>query len=146
MKNICENVAESLRQAFRALARLPGLRHLFWAYKIVGRWTHHRLPRGLFARSLLIIIIPMLLLQAVVATVFMERHWQMVTRRLADAVTGDIAAIIDLIDTTDADYQEEIVSIAARDMGLRVAIEPGGKLPPPLPKPFLACWIRCWRS
>ena len=36
-------------------------------------------------------------MQAVVATVFMERHWQMVTRRLADAVTGDIAAIIDLI-------------------------------------------------
>ncbi|AMM86879.1 ATP-binding protein [Martelella sp. AD-3] len=115
---------------------MPGLRHLYYAYKTVARWTHHRLPRGLFARSLLIIIMPMLLLQAVVATVFMERHWQMVTHRLADAVTGDIAAIINLIDTTDPDYQDEIVSIAARDMGLRVAIEPDGKLPPPLPKPF----------
>ncbi|QQM32722.1 HAMP domain-containing protein [Martelella lutilitoris] len=115
---------------------MPGLRHLYYAYKTVARWTHHRLPRGLFARSLLIIIMPMLLLQAVVATVFMERHWQMVTHRLADAVTGDIAAIIDLIETTDPDYQDEIVAIADSDMGLRVAIEPDGKLPPPLPKPF----------
>ncbi len=136
LKDACEKIADSLHAAFRAVVRLPGLRHLYYAYKTVARWTHHRLPRGLFARSLLIIIIPMLLLQAVVATVFMERHWQMVTHRLADAVTGDIAAIIDLIDTTDPDYEDEIVSIAARDMGLRVAIEPGGKLPPPLPKPF----------
>ncbi|MBB4121495.1 two-component system osmolarity sensor histidine kinase EnvZ [Martelella radicis] len=136
LTDICETVADGLRRAFRTVVRLPGLRHLYYAYKTVARWTHHRLPRGLFARSLLIIIIPMLLLQAVVATVFMERHWQMVTHRLADAVTGDIAAIIDLIETTDTDYQDEIISIAARDMGLRVAIEPGGKLPPPLPKPF----------
>ncbi|WP_394706121.1 ATP-binding protein [uncultured Martelella sp.] len=121
---------------FRAIAGLPGLRQLCGAYNTVARWTHHRLPRGFFARSLLISIIPMLLLQAVVAAVFMERHWQMVTERLSDAVTGDIAAIIDLIDTTDPDYEDEIISIAARDMGLRVALEPDGKLPPPLPKPF----------
>ncbi len=136
LKDVCGKLADRLHTAYRALVRLPGLRHLYYAYKTVARWTHHRLPRGLFARSLLIIIMPMLLLQAVVATVFMERHWQMVTHRLADAVTGDIAAIINLIDTTDPDYQDEIVSIAARDMGLRVAIEPDGKLPPPLPKPF----------
>ena len=136
LKDACGKLADRLHTAYRAVVRLPGLRHLYYAYKTVARWTHHRLPRGLFARSLLIIIMPMLLLQAVVATVFMERHWQMVTHRLADAVTGDIAAIINLIDTTDPDYQDEIVSIAARDMGLRVAIEPDGKLPPPLPKPF----------
>ncbi|AJY48115.1 ATPase [Martelella endophytica] len=110
--------------------------HTLFVYKNIARWTHHRLPRGLFARSLLIIIVPMLLLQAVVATVFMERHWQMVTRRLADAVTGDITAVIDLLDATDDRYQRDILRIAARDMGLRASIEPGGQLPPPLPKPF----------
>ena len=136
VQTACERAAHALRRRTRELERLPGLRHVAGAYKVIARWTHHRLPRGLFARSLLIIIIPMLLLQAVVATVFMERHWQMVTRRLADAVTGDIAAIIDLIDVTGDEYESEIVSIAARDMGLRVAFEPGAKLPPPLPKPF----------
>ncbi|MGO7697051.1 hypothetical protein, partial [Rhizobium leguminosarum] len=39
---------------------------------------------------------PMVLLQSVVAAVFMERHWQMVTERLSLAVTRDIAAIIEI--------------------------------------------------
>ncbi|WP_432419997.1 ATP-binding protein [Martelella mediterranea] len=125
-----------MRQTARVLSRQPGLRQFAGAYKVFARWTHHRLPRGLFARSLLIIIIPMLLLQAVVATVFMERHWQMVTERLSGAVTGDIAAIIDMLDATNGDHQRDIVRIAARDMGLRISIEPDGELPPPLPKPF----------
>ena len=130
--------SKSWRQTIRLIAHQPGIRHFLGGYKTVARWIHHRIPRGLFARSLLIIIIPMLLLQAVVAAVFMERHWEMVTRRLSDAVTGDIAAIIDLIENTDVAYRREIITIAARDMGLRVAIEPDGQLPPPLPKPFFA--------
>ena len=45
-----------------------------------------RMPKGLYARSLIIIIAPMVLLQSVVAFVFMERHWQTVTQRLSAAV------------------------------------------------------------
>ena len=33
------------------------------------------MPNGLYARALLIIIVPMVVLQSVVAFVFMERHW-----------------------------------------------------------------------
>ena len=33
------------------------------------------MPKGLYARALLIIIAPMVILQSVVAFVFMERHW-----------------------------------------------------------------------
>ena len=56
-------------------------------WKRLGRWLRRQLPTGLYARSLLIIIIPMVLLQSVVAFVFMERHWQLVTQRLSTAVT-----------------------------------------------------------
>ena len=38
----------------------------------------------------------MVVLQSVVAFVFMERHWNTVTRRLSAAVTQDIAALIDV--------------------------------------------------
>ncbi len=34
------------------------------------------MPKGLYARSLIIIVAPIVILQAVVAFVFMERHWQ----------------------------------------------------------------------
>ena len=54
------------------------------------------MPTGLYARSLLIIVTPMVILQSVVAFVFMERHWNTVTRRLSAAVTQDIAGLIDV--------------------------------------------------
>src|SRR6202047_3633286 len=54
------------------------------------------MPTGLYARALLIMIVPMVVLQSVVAFVFMERHWNTVTRRLSAAVVQDIAALIDV--------------------------------------------------
>ena len=41
------------------------------------------MPTGLYARALLIMIVPMVILQSVVAFVFMERHWNTVTLRLS---------------------------------------------------------------
>jgi len=61
-----------------------------------ARWFGRFLPKGLYARALIIIIAPVILLQSVVAYVFMERHYQLVTRRLSSAVTGDIAALIQI--------------------------------------------------
>ncbi|MBR0554938.1 HAMP domain-containing protein [Ciceribacter sp. L1K23] len=109
------------------------------AYKRVTRWIRRRLPTGLFARSLLIIIVPILILQTVVAFVFMERHWQTVTQRLSSSVTQEIAAIIDIIETYphEADYGE-LVRIVEDNLGMRISVEPGEKLPAPRPKPFFS--------
>ena len=66
------------------------------------------MPKGLYGRALIIIIAPMVLLQSVLAFVFMERHWQTVTQRLSQAVTADIAAIIEIIETypQDSDFEQ----------------------------------------
>ena len=61
-----------------------------------ARWIAEMMPKGLYARSLLIVILPMVILQSVIAYFFMERHWQTVTQRLSGAVVQDIAAVIDL--------------------------------------------------
>ncbi|NVP57829.1 ATP-binding protein [Mycoplana rhizolycopersici] len=106
-------------------------------WRRVAKWLRRQLPTGLYTRSLLIIIIPMVLLQSVVAFVFMERHWQLVTERLSMAVTRDIAALIDLIDTFPNDGADaEIMRIARDRLNLNIAIERGDQLPPPRPKPF----------
>ncbi|OCP09224.1 MULTISPECIES: ATP-binding protein [unclassified Ensifer] len=108
------------------------------AWRRFTRWLRRRLPMGLYARSLLIVIIPMVLLQSVVAFIFMERHWQLVTQRLSAAVTGDIAAIVDLIDTFPADRDiAEIIRIARDQLDLNISVDPPGELPPPRPSPFL---------
>ena len=48
----------------------------------VGNSFKGWMPSGLYARALLIMIVPMVVLQSVVAFVFMERHWNTVTRHL----------------------------------------------------------------
>ena len=44
------------------------------------------MPKGLYGRAPLIIIAPMVILQSVVAFMFMERHWNQVTHRLSAGV------------------------------------------------------------
>ena len=56
------------------------------------------LPRTLFGRALLIIVTPLLLMQAVTAYVFYERHWDTLTRRLVSNLAGDIGLIVRQID------------------------------------------------
>ncbi len=103
--------------------------------RTVGRW----LPKRLYARSLIIVIAPMLLLQSVIAFVFMERHWQTVTERLSTAVTRDIAAIIDMIETwpQEADVARTI-RIAQERLQLKIDLLPPDPLPPPGSKPFFS--------
>ena len=54
------------------------------------------LPKGLYSRSLLIIIIPVVVLQGILTFVFLDRHWQLVTRKLSSAVASEIATFIDV--------------------------------------------------
>jgi two-component system osmolarity sensor histidine kinase EnvZ len=97
------------------------------------------MPKGLYARSLLIILMPVVLLQAFVAFVFMERHYQTVTARLSAAVVADIAAIIDIMATyPQSSDHAEIVRIAKERLGLTIAILPPNPLPPPTEKPFFS--------
>jgi two-component system osmolarity sensor histidine kinase EnvZ len=95
------------------------------------------MPKGLYARALLIIILPMVILQSVLAFVFMERHWNLVTQRLSAAVVQDIAALIDVYATFKAD-RAQIRRIAQEKLGLVVDFLPTSELPAPGPKPFFS--------
>jgi two-component system osmolarity sensor histidine kinase EnvZ len=97
------------------------------------------MPKGLYARSLLIIIMPMVVLQSVVAFVFMERHWNSVTRHLSSAVVGDIAALIDVYKTFPQEKDNiRIRKIALERLGLVLDFLPISDMPPPGPKPFFS--------
>src|SRR6476661_5018420 len=97
------------------------------------------MPTGLYARALLIMIVPMVVLQSVVAFVFMERHWNTVTRRLSAAVVADVAGLIDVYKTYPQDKDRtQIRRIAQQRLGLVVDFLPVGDMPPPGPKPFFS--------
>jgi two-component system osmolarity sensor histidine kinase EnvZ len=97
------------------------------------------MPKGLYARALLIMIVPMVVLQSVVAFVFMERHWNTVTRRLSTAVVQDVAALIDIYKDYPQDKDRATIRrIAQQRLGLVVDFLPPGDMPPPGPKPFFS--------
>jgi two-component system osmolarity sensor histidine kinase EnvZ len=54
-------------------------------------------PRGLLGRSLLIILLPLLILQGVALQVFYGSHLDVISRRLAGAVAGEIGFVIELM-------------------------------------------------
>jgi two-component system osmolarity sensor histidine kinase EnvZ len=114
-------------------------RRLFGGYSRIDRYFKSILPKGLYARALFIIIAPMVILQSVVAFVFMERHWNMVTRRLSAAVVQDITALIDVRKGLPQDHNDaELRRIAQDRLGLVVDFLPVTELPPLGPKPFFS--------
>jgi two-component system osmolarity sensor histidine kinase EnvZ len=144
--NGVRNALTRLREAWEWYDAIPPVRRIHSAlgqvadgWRRVARWVNSGMPKGLYARALLIIIAPMVILQSVIAFVFMERHWNVVTQRLSASVVQDIAALIDIYrgHPQDAD-QAQIRRIAQERLGLVVDFLPLTDMPPPGPKPFFS--------
>jgi two-component system, OmpR family, osmolarity sensor histidine kinase EnvZ len=119
-------------------SRLASLREALAAFHVSATaWFSEALPKGLFARALLIIITPIVVLEGVIAFVFMERHWQSVTRRLSEATARNIAVLIELYDTNkDSTANTRLIELARDKLNLTMQILPPDDLPAPAPKPF----------
>ncbi len=98
------------------------------------------LPRSLLGRSLMIIVTPIVLVQAVSAFIFFDAHWETVTLRMARGVAGDIAAVVRLMDMNDDPAQWRNILLAAEDhMQLEISLLEGEILinAPPSPIPSI---------
>jgi two-component system osmolarity sensor histidine kinase EnvZ len=94
-----------------------------------------RMPKGLYARALIIIIAPMVLLQSVLTFVFLERHWQTVTKRLSTVTVQNIAMMMDLYQANPQEG-DALSRLAEQNLGMRVNFVPGEDLPQVRSKPF----------
>jgi two-component system osmolarity sensor histidine kinase EnvZ len=84
------------------------------------------LPRSLFGRTLLIIVLPTLITLAAATFVFFDRHWTTVTNRLANAIAGDVAVVVDLLEkSSNPESTAAVVHLASDKMNLYVTFEPG---------------------
>ena len=63
----------------------------------LGASVKRMMPRSLLGRSLLIILLPLVLLQAVAFTIFYGTYLDLVSRRLAFAIAGEISQTIELM-------------------------------------------------
>ncbi|PJI91762.1 two-component system osmolarity sensor histidine kinase EnvZ [Yoonia maricola] len=58
-------------------------------------WLKKYMPRGIYARAGLILVLPILLLQLLVSVVFIQRHFEGVTRSMTSAVNIELRFLVD---------------------------------------------------
>ena len=58
---------------------------------------HRLVPRGLLGRALLIILVPLVVLQVISLYLFYGSHLDVISRRLAGGVAGDVAMVVELL-------------------------------------------------
>jgi len=93
------------------------------------------MPRGLFGRSLIIIVAPIFLLQAIVTYVFFERDLETTTRRMARDVAADTAFSHRLGGQLPGAGEPEAAGAGRASAALRSGFEPGAKIVVPAPSP-----------
>jgi len=57
-------------------------------------WLKKYMPRGIYARAALILILPVLLLQLLVSVIFIQRHFEGVTRLMTSAVNIELRFLV----------------------------------------------------
>ncbi len=86
------------------------------------------MPRGLYPRSILIAIVPVVLLLAAASYVFYDLHWRQTSRKLSQGVASDIAYILAL--RADGRLPNAAISdLAEQHHRLQVDFQPGAELP-----------------
>src|SRR5690349_21346529 len=86
-------------------------------------------PRSLFWRSLLIVVVPLLILQILLTYVFYNRHWDTVTRWLAFGVASEVALLAETIEEAPTlQARDAFVERAQRSTDLDIVLTPGGRL------------------
>jgi two-component system, OmpR family, osmolarity sensor histidine kinase EnvZ len=94
------------------------------------RWFKRALPRSLWGRSLLIIVLPMVLLELLATWFFYDRVWDTVVRRLSTAVAGDIGFTLNSLSTADSRAERDFLLARSGDVTeLVYAFREGERLP-----------------
>ena len=120
----------------------PGLdasehRKVSWRFK---RFLERHLPDRLYQRSLIIVIAPMVLLQAIMAFIIMERHWDSVTKALSKTVAREVAFVTELYESSPKTPEsiDNLINTANKTLDVVFSIERASGLPPPAAKPFFS--------
>jgi len=92
-------------------------RSLYWHF---NRFLERHLPEGLYPRSLIIIIMPMVLLQTLMIYFVLEQHWSEVTKQLSRSVARDMAFVVSMYENSDGSSESlrQVVVLANQHLKL----------------------------
>jgi two-component system osmolarity sensor histidine kinase EnvZ len=87
------------------------------------------LPRTLLGRSLLIILVPLIVVQAVALAIFYGSHLDQISRRLSGGVAGELAQTVRLVNESETDDErDQVLRMADDDFDLHIRFEPAAHL------------------
>jgi len=90
------------------------------------------LPRGLFGRSLIIIVTPVVILQGIVTYIFFERHYDVMLTRMGRGAAADVVFLTELEEKHAAGPDRlALLGMAAHDLGYKISVSPGQALAKP---------------
>lgn len=84
------------------------------------------LPTSLFARSLIILVMPLVLVQIILGYIFFDRHTETILRVLSTTIAGDIALVLDWVERDP--NMVRIQELSKRNLNLDVELERNKKL------------------
>ena len=96
------------------------------------RWLKHYMPRGIYARAALILLLPVIVVQLVVSVVFVQRHFEEVTQQMSNAAAREVRLVLATID--QAVERNDIASeidLLTRPLALNVVPAPEAALEEP---------------
>lgn len=82
------------------------------------------LPTSLYGRALLILVLPMLLMQATAVYIFYELHWSNVERHLSLSLVGDVVFLEQEMAHGEPKHRHEIEQLASELMHIDLRMEP----------------------
>ena len=101
------------------------------------RHLQRYLPKGLFGRALLILIVPVILIQITVALVFIERHLDGVTRQMSEAIARELRSFASVVEAqSDPADIERMVTELSSGIGYDIEFLPNDFIDPQERRPF----------
>ncbi len=88
------------------------------------------LPKSLYGRVALIVILPIFLMQSVITWVFFDRHWDTVTANQSANVSGQIALLTKLYEKAETpEARAAVIAMAYDDLDISTRYQPEKPLP-----------------
>ncbi|WP_306116319.1 MULTISPECIES: ATP-binding protein [unclassified Roseovarius] len=82
------------------------------------RWLKPYMPRSLYGRAILILLLPVISLLTVISIVFIQRHFEGVTRQMTQAVSREVTLVLDHGVMADDGQGAEMAAV------LQIAVNP----------------------
>ena len=91
---------------------------------MIFKWLKHYMPRSLYGRAAMILLLPVVVLQLVVTVVFMQRHFEGVTMQMSTTVAREVELVLSGVPETILD----VLDIRVADVSRDVLAEPNTRL------------------